>query len=115
MASPTAMAVREAKRKLSRTRPYCLAPQLKPATGWNPVPKPRITPKGNIMILVDTPTPASTESEMAPAMLLRTMPDTTARPERNMEEEPMVTIWTIISRSNRKQRGERRSTLRRAM
>ena len=45
------------------------------------------------MILVDTPTPASTESEMLPAMLFRMMADTTASPERNMEEEPTLTTW----------------------
>ena len=44
------------------------------------------------MILLDTPMPASTESEMEPAMLLSTIADTTASPERNMEEEPTVTI-----------------------
>ena len=65
---------------------------MNPATGWNPVPKPRMMPKGNIMILLDTPMPASTESEMEPAMLLSTIADTTASPERNMEEEPTVTI-----------------------
>ena len=42
---------------------------------------------------VDTPTPASTESEMLPAMLFRMMADTTASPERNMEEEPTLTTW----------------------
>lgn len=86
---------------------------MNPATGWNPVPKPRMMPKGNIIILLDTPIPARTASEILPAMLFRTMAEITARPERNMEEEPMVTIWTIMSRSNRKQRRERHSTLRR--
>ena len=93
MTSPMVMDALVAKRKLSRTRSYRLAPQLKPATGWNPVPKPKMMPKGNIMILVDTPTPASTESEMLPAMLFRMMADTTASPERNMEEEPTLTTW----------------------
>ena len=63
--------------------------------------------------MVDTPTPASTASEICPAMLFSTMADTTASPERNMEEEPTVIIWVMISRSNQKQRTDMRSTLRR--
>ena len=86
---------------------------MKPATGWNPVPKPRITPKGNIITLVDTPTPASTASEICPAMLFSTMADTTASPERNMEEEPTVTTWVTISLVGRNLRMVRWRTLRR--
>ena len=74
-----------------------MAPQLKPATGWKPLPKPRIMPKGNIMILVHTPTPARTESEILPAMSLSRMPATTARPLRNMEEEPTLTTLVMMS------------------
>ena len=77
------------------------------------MPKPRMTPKGNIITLVDTPMPASTASEMPPAMLLSTMADTTASPERNMDEEPTVNTWVMMSRLGRKQRTDSLRTLRR--
>ena len=71
-----------------------------------------MTLKGNIMILLVTPMPASTASEIEPAMLLSTMPATTARPERNMEEEPILTIWVRISRLGWKNFTDSRSRLR---
>ena len=54
-------------------------------------------PKGNIMILVETPMPAKTSSEICPARLLSMIAATTARPERNIEEEPTLMIWDIMS------------------
>ena len=92
-----------------------MAPQLKPATGWKPLPKPRMMPKGNIMILVHTPMPARTESEMLPARVLSRMPATTARPLRNMEEEPTETTSVTVSRVGLKFRMDRCSRLRRVM
>ena len=74
-----------------------MAPQLKPATGWKPAPKPRNTLKGNIIILVETPMPASTESEIPPAMLFKAIPEATPRRDRNMEAEPILPIWYKIS------------------
>ena len=41
-----------------------------------------------IITLVATPIPASTESEIPPAMRLRTMAEITASPFRNKEDEP---------------------------
>ena len=52
--------------------------------------------KGNIIILVHTPIPASTESEILPARSLSMIAATTARPVRNMEEDPTDTISVMI-------------------
>ena len=49
------------------------------------------------MTLLQTPTAARTESEMEPAMEFSRMAETTARPLRNMEEEP--TEMTLVTMS----------------
>ena len=54
------------------------------------------------MIRLVTPTPARTESEMPPAMLLSTMADTTASPLRNREEEPTLATCQRILAVGRK-------------
>ena len=90
-----------------------MAPQLKPTTGWKPLPKPRMMLKGNIMILVQTPMPARTESEMSPAKVFSRMPATTARPERNMVLEPTETTSVTMSRVGLKFLMDRCSRLRR--
>ena len=67
------------------------------------------------MILLVTPTPAITASEMSPARLLSIMPDTTARPLRNMEDEPILTTLETMSRLGKKLRMDSRSMLRRVI
>ena len=52
-------------------------------------------------LLLSTSRPAS---EIFPAILLSTMAETTASPDRNMEEEPTVMVWTRMSLSKWMQR-----------
>ena len=57
--------------------------------------------------------PASTESEMFPAMRLSTMAEITASPLRKREEEPTETICQMIWLSGRNRPGDSRRRLRR--
>ena len=70
---------------------------------------------GNIIILVQTPIPARTESEMFPARSLSIMLATTASPLLNIEDDPTVITSYTISFVGLKLRSDKCSILRRVM